>query len=57
MIEFIQGNWEGIMLILTSLVTLASAIAALTPTEKDDKIVSKIVNVFALNVDTVKSKE
>lgn len=38
---------------ITGLVTAASAIAALTPTKKDDKIfevLKKVLNVLALNV-------
>lgn len=54
MIEYIQNNWEQLMLIFTTTVTLASAIAALTPTDKDDKFIAKIVNLLALNVDRVK---
>ena len=52
--DFITNNWEQIVFILTSIVTVASAIAALTPTDKDDKFIAKIVNLFALNVDRVK---
>ena len=38
---------------LTSLISAASAIAALTPTPKDDKILGRlaqVVNVLALNI-------
>ena len=52
--EFITENWEQIIFTLTAIVTAASAIAALTPTDKDDKFIAKIVNLFALNIDRVK---
>jgi hypothetical protein len=54
--EFITNNWEQIVFIFTGIVTVASAIAALTPSDKDDKFIAKIVNLFALNIDRVKKK-
>lgn len=50
--EFIMQNWEGIFIAVTSIVTAASAIANLTKTDADNKIIaaiSKIINAFALN--------
>jgi hypothetical protein len=49
----------GIINLLTSAVALASAIAALTPTPKDDQWVAKlykIVDLIALNVGRAKDK-
>lgn len=46
MIEFITGNWEGILLIAISAVVLAEKIVALTPTKKDDEIVAKVRDVI-----------
>lgn len=57
--QFVQSNWEGIVLILTSAVALASAVAALTPTPKDDGIVKKLyalIDTLALNVGKAKEK-
>tara|TARA_R100000458_G_C8258171_1_gene233986 strand:+ start:1337 stop:1513 length:177 start_codon:yes stop_codon:yes gene_type:complete len=57
--EFVQSNWEGIVLVLTSAVALASAVAALTPTPKDDGIVKKLyalIDTLALNVGKAKEK-
>tara|TARA_R100001129_G_scaffold186611_1_gene179212 strand:- start:14769 stop:14945 length:177 start_codon:yes stop_codon:yes gene_type:complete len=57
--EFVQSNWEGIVLILTSAVALASAVAALTPTPKDDGIVKKLyalIDTLAINVGKAKEK-
>lgn len=45
-------NWDKITLSLTSIVTVASVIVKMTPTPKDDKILSKIVavlNFLAIN--------
>jgi len=57
--QFVQSNWEGIVLILTSAVALASAVAALTPTPKDDGIVKKLyalIDTLAINVGKAKEK-
>ena len=57
--EFIKENWEQIGIILTSVVAIASAVAAMTPTPKDDGIVKKlykIVDLLALNVGKAKDK-
>ena len=57
--EFIKDNWEGILAILTSTIALASAVAAMTPTPKDDGVVKKlykIVDLLALNVGKAKDK-
>ena len=57
--EFIKENWEQIGIILTSVVAIASAVSAMTPTPKDDGIVKKlykIVDLLALNVGKAKDK-
>ena len=40
---FIQANAKDLLLILTSIVTIASVIVKLTPTLKDDAILAKIM--------------
>jgi len=48
-----------IALIISVIVTVASAIAAITPTPKDDKWIGKlykIIDVFALNIGKAKNK-
>ena len=50
--EWIVAHWQEIMLAITATVTAASAIANLTPTDADNKLVeglSKLVNALALN--------
>ena len=57
--EFLKENWEGIAAIITATIALASAIAAMTPTLKDDGIVKKLyklVDLLALNVGKAKDK-
>lgn len=59
MIDFILQNKEGILHALTAVVTAASAIAALTPTPKDDTFIGKLyklVDFLALNVNKAKDK-
>lgn len=53
--EYITNNWETILVILTSTVTFASAIANTTANETDNTIVfwfAKIVDLLALNFTT-----
>tara|TARA_R110002020_G_scaffold22733_1_gene76430 strand:- start:1526 stop:1702 length:177 start_codon:yes stop_codon:yes gene_type:complete len=57
--SWILENKEALISILTGVVALASAIAALTPTPKDDTIVGKIykvIDLLALNVGKAKDK-
>ena len=59
MIEYFTENKEGILQVVTAVIAAASAIAALTPTPKDDgllKKVSKIVALLALHVFRAKDK-
>jgi hypothetical protein len=58
MLNYILENKESLISIATSVVAVASAICALTPTPKDDGIVRKLYLVLewaALNIG--KSKE
>ena len=57
--QYVQENWALILGILTAAVALASAVAAITPTPKDDGIVKKlykILDLLALNVGKAKEK-
>lgn len=58
--NWLLENWAGILTAVTSVIAAASAIAALTPTPKDDSFVAKIkglVNLLALNFGFAKNKE
>ena len=53
MIEYIIDGWH----IITTVVTVASAVAAITPTKKDDAImakVNKLISLVALNIGNAK---
>jgi len=57
--SWILENKEALISIITGAVAVASAIAALTPTPKDDTIVGKIykvIDLLALNVGKAKNK-
>lgn len=47
--DWVQNHWADIWTILTTTVTLASLIVKLTPSDKDDKLVMKIIGLLALN--------
>ena len=45
-LNWIKDNWESLAVIFSGLVAVATAITRLTPTEKDDVILNKIVAFF-----------
>ena len=42
-VNFVKDHLQDILLIVTSLVTVASVVVKLTPTPKDDAILAKIL--------------
>ena len=57
--EYLRENWESIIAIISGVIATASAIAAMTPTPKDDGIIKKVyklVDLLALNVGKAKDK-
>jgi len=59
MISYILENKEELFTVLTTIIAAASAIAAVTPTPKDDTFIGKaykIVDWLALNVFKAKDK-
>ena len=59
MIDYILENNEQLFGVVTAVIAAASAIAALTPTPKDDTFIGKaykIVDWLALNVFKAKDK-
>ena len=59
MIDYIIDNKEGLFAVVTTIIAAASAIAALTPTPKDDTLIGKaysIIDWLALNVLKAKDK-
>lgn len=60
MINYITANWFEILEVVSLVVAAAAAIAALTPTPKDDgviKVIRKIVDALALNVGKAKNRD
>jgi hypothetical protein len=47
MINWIQANGKDILAIIGGVVTVCSIIVKLTPTQKDDGILAKIIKVLA----------
>jgi len=59
MIDYILENKEQLFGVVTAVIAAASAIAALTPTPKDDTFIGKaykVVDWLALNVFKAKDK-
>ena len=47
MIDWIVNNWSSIASIFGSVVAIASVIVKLTPSDKDDKVLNKILEIIA----------
>lgn len=45
--EWIQNHWDDVLSIIGGVVTLATVIVKLTPTQKDDTVLSKVIKVLA----------
>ncbi|MBR7158353.1 MAG: hypothetical protein IKD08_01560 [Alphaproteobacteria bacterium] len=57
--DFIIVNLDGILTVIASVIATAAAVAALTPTPKDDAVLSairKVVDTLALNVGNAQNK-
>lgn len=57
MFQFIISNFNDILIAISSIVAGASALTAVTPTQKDDSILTKIkqfLDVLALNIGNAK---
>jgi len=46
--EWVSTHWVEVVACATAVVTAADRIAALTPTEKDDKVLAKVKGFFTL---------
>ena len=56
--QWLIDNWQAVALVVTTTVTAASAITALTPTPKDDAVVAKIYKIIeALGLVVGKAKD
>ncbi len=57
MLDFIISSWNDILIAISSIISGASALSALTPTKKDDTVLSTIkkgIDILALNVGNAK---
>jgi len=57
--NWVLAHKSDLVAILTGIISVASAIAALTPTPKDDSIIKKVygwIDMLALNVGKAKDK-
>lgn len=45
--EWITQHWKDILAIIGAAVTLATLITAITPTQKDDAILAKIIKILS----------
>lgn len=45
--EWITTHWKDILAIIGGVVTTASIIVKLTPTQKDDNVLAKIIKILA----------
>lgn len=46
-ISFIQNHWDELLAIIGGVVSIATIIVKLTPTDKDNKVLEKIINFLA----------
>ena len=46
-ISFIQNHWDELLAIIGGIVSVATIIVKLTPTDKDNKVLEKIINFLA----------
>lgn len=45
--EWITAHWKDILAIIGGVVTVCSIIVKLTPTQKDDNVLAKIIKILA----------
>ena len=45
--EWIHNNWKDMLAIIGGVVTVASIIVKLTPTQKDDAVLAKVIKVLS----------
>jgi len=45
--EWIMAHWKDILAVIGGVVTVASIIVKLTPTQKDDGVLAKIIKILS----------
>ena len=46
--EWIQAHWKDVLAVIGGVVSVCSIIVKLTPTQKDDNILAKIIKLLAI---------
>lgn len=46
--EWITAHWKDILAIIGAVVTAASLIVKITPTQKDDTVLAKIIKILSI---------
>jgi hypothetical protein len=58
MLEWLKENYDNICVVITALITFCSVVVKITPTDKDDKILSKIISILdTFSIFNPKNKE
>lgn len=47
MLDFIKEHYDELCVAFTALITFCSVVVKLTPTQKDDAVMAKIVNILS----------
>lgn len=45
--EWMQNHWDEVLQIIGGVVILATAVVKITPTQKDDTVLAKVIKVLA----------
>ena len=46
--EWINAHWTDVLAIIAAVIALATAIVKITPTQKDDNILAKVIKVLSV---------
>ena len=58
MLDWLKENYDNICVVITALITFCSVVVKVTPTDKDDKILSKIISILdTFSIFNPKNKE
>ena len=58
MLEWLKENYDNICVVITAIITFCSVVVKVTPTDKDDKILAKIIAILdTFSIFNPKNKE
>ena len=46
--EWINAHWNDVLAIIAAVIGLATAIVKITPTQKDDNVLAKVIKVLSV---------